>query len=90
MPKFLIERDLPGAGDLTQEELSGIARRSCDVLAELGAGIQWVHSYVTEDRIYCVYIADGQDRILEHARRGGFPADNVARVSRMIDPVCAE
>lgn len=90
MPKFVIERDLPGAGRLSGEELTAIAQRSCAVLRELGPTVQWVHSYVTDDRLYCVYIAQEEDQVREHARRGGFPADNVARVRRMIDPTTAE
>ncbi len=90
MPRFIIERDLPGAGLLSAEELNGIARRSCDVLRELAPDVQWLHSYVTDDRIYCVYIANSEDRIIEHARRGGFPADTVAQVRTIIDVTTAE
>lgn len=90
MPRFVIERDLPGAGRLSDDELAAIARRSCDVLRELGPDVQWLHSYVTEDRIYCVYVADSEDLILQHARRGGFPADVVARVHAIIDASTAE
>ena len=90
MPKYIIERDLPGAGDLSAEQLAGIARRSCAVLHELGPAIQWVQSYVTDDRIYCVYVAPDEQLLLVHARRGGFPADVLARIHRVIDPVTAE
>ncbi|HEX6308664.1 MAG TPA: DUF4242 domain-containing protein [Longimicrobiales bacterium] len=90
MPKFVIERDLPGAGQLSNDQLIEISRRSCTVLSELATGIQWVHSYVTDDKIYCVYIATDEERVLLHARRGGFPADVIARVHHIIDPVTAE
>lgn len=90
MPKFLIERELPGAGRLTDGELKGIARKSCDVLHALGPDIQWVHSYVTADKIYCVYIAADADIVREHARCGGFPANTVVEVHTMIDPTTAE
>lgn len=90
MPKYVIERDLPGAGNLSSDELQGIARRSCGVLDDMGNGIQWVQSYVTDDRIYCIYVAEDEGRVMEHARRGGFPADSVARVRSIIDPVTAE
>ncbi len=90
MPKFIIERDLAGAGKLTPEELTAISRKSCAVLQELGPSIQWVHSYVTDDRIYCVYVAPDEQTVLKHARQGGFPADVIARVHRMIEPVTAE
>ena len=87
MPKFVIERDIPGAGKLSQEELAGISRKSCGVLNQLGPSIQWVHSYVTDDRIYCVYIAPSEELVREHAKRGGFPATRVSEVKSMIDPV---
>lgn len=90
MPKYIIERDLPGAGDLSQEQLTTIAQRSCAVLHELGPSIQWVHSYVTDDRIYCVYVAPDEQLLLKHAREGGFPADLIARVRRVIEPITAE
>jgi hypothetical protein len=90
MPKYVIERELPGAGDLTPEQLAAIARRSCNVLLEMGAAIQWVNSFVTDDRIYCVYIAPDENSILEHARTGGFPADQISRVRAVIDPTTAE
>lgn len=90
MPKYVIERDLPGAGQLSGEQLREIAQRSCAVLRELGPSIQWIQSYVTEDRIYCVYLAPDEEVLLRHARRGGFPADVVARVHQVIEPVTAE
>ncbi len=90
MPRFIIERKLPGAGKLTQSELAAIARRSCDVIAQLGPHIQWVQSYVTDDAIYCTYLAPNEELIREHARRGGFPADRVDRVQSIIDPTTAD
>lgn len=90
MPKYVIERAIPGAGRLSQSELQGISQKSRQVLNELGPEIQWVHSYVTGDKIYCVYIAPNAEIIREHARRGGFPADSVEEVKSIIDPTCAE
>jgi hypothetical protein len=90
MPKFVIERDLPGAGKLTAEELTAIAQKSCSVLQALGPRIQWLHSYVTDDKIYCVYIAPDAEMVREHARRGGFPANRVSEVRTLIDPTTAE
>jgi hypothetical protein len=90
MPRFLIERTLPGAGKLTSDELAAIAQKSCGVLMELGPRIQWVQSYVTDDRITCVYLAPDAELIREHARRGGFPCDNVREVHAIIDPTTAE
>ena len=90
MPKFIIERDLPGAGSLSPEQLADISRKSCGVVRELGPDIQWAESYVTDDKIYCVYIAENEDLLLEHARRGGFPADCISQVRGMIDPTHAE
>ena len=90
MPKFLIEREVPGVGKLTQSEMQSMARRSVGVLRQLGPDIQWVESYVTEDKITCVYIAPDAEIIREHARRGRFPADRVLEVARMIDPTTAE
>jgi hypothetical protein len=90
MPKYIIEREIPNAGALSPAELSAIAQKSCGVLQELGPSIQWVQSYVTEDRITCVYIAPNADIIREHARRGGFPADRVLEVVTVIDPTTAE
>jgi hypothetical protein len=90
MPKFVIERNIPGAGKLTPAELQAISATSCGVLRDLGTTIQWIHSYVTDDKIYCVYSAPGEAMVREHARKGGFPADSVAAVRRVIDPTTAE
>ena len=90
MPKFLIERDIPNVGAFTGEELRVVSRRSCDVLKQMGPSIQWVQSYVTEDRITCVYIAPNADWLREHARLGGFPADRILEVTSIIDPTTAE
>ena len=90
MPKYLIERDLTGAGQLSADDLRGISRKSCSVLRELGPEIQWVQSYVTDDKIYCVYIAPNEAAVREHAKQGGFPANRVSRVSTMIDPTTSE
>ncbi|HEY0169987.1 MAG TPA: DUF4242 domain-containing protein [Pyrinomonadaceae bacterium] len=90
MPKFLIEREIPGAGDLKPEELQAISQKSCGVLRDMGPQIQWVESYVTGDRVYCVYIAPDEAAVREHATRGGFPADRVSEIKRMIDPTTAE
>jgi len=90
MPKFVIERELPGAGKLSTKDLQGISQRSCNVLNELGPRIQWVQSYVTDDKIFCVYNAPNADAVREHAKQGGFPANNVVRVRTIIDPTTAE
>jgi hypothetical protein len=90
MPKFVIERNLPGAGKLTAAQLQGISQTSCGVLNQLGPKIQWVQSYVTDDKIYCVYIAPSAKEVLEHAQQGGFPANVVAEVRTIIDPTTAE
>jgi len=90
MPKYIIERDIPNAGALSATDLKGIAQRSCAVLRQLGSEIQWVQSYVTEDKVTCVYIAANADLIREHAKRGGFPADLVLEVATIIDPTTAE
>lgn len=90
MPKFLIEREIPDVAALSAADLQGIAQKSCGVLQELGPSIQWVQSYVTEDKVTCVYIAPDAEIIREHARRGGFPADRVLEVSTIIDPTTAE
>lgn len=90
MPKFVIERLIPGAGKLTPAELRTISQRSCAVIGELGPQIQWVHSYVTDNKIYCVYLAKDEEMVREHARRGGFPANHVSVVQTMIDPMTAE
>jgi predicted Rdx family selenoprotein len=90
MPKFIIERDIPGAGGLTVADLRALSSASCKVLRDLGPSILWVASYVTDDRIYCVYIAHDEALVREHARQGGFPANRVAQVRALIDPVTAE
>ncbi len=90
MPKYVIEREIPGAGDLSAAELQGISQTSCNVLKELGPEIQWEHSYVTVDKIYCVYTAPSEDLIREHASRGGFPANKISEVKTIIDPSTAE
>ncbi len=90
MPKYVIERELPGAGKLTSDQLRSISQTSCGVLNKLGPSIQWVESYVTDDKVYCVYIAPNREIIQEHARQGGFPANRVSEVKRTIDPTTAE
>lgn len=90
MPKFVIERELPGAGQLPADTLQAISQKSCGILKGLGPEIQWVHSYVTANKIYCVYIAPSEELVREHARQGGFPADSVAEVKAVIDPTTAE
>lgn len=90
MPKFVIERDLPGAGRLTPQQLQGVAQKSNAVLRELGPEIQWVQSYVTGDKIYCIYVAPNADIIREHAKKGGFPATSITPVTATIDPTTAE
>ncbi len=90
MPKYVIERVLPGAGDLKPAELQSISQKSCSVLHEMGPDVQWVQSYVTGDKIYCVYNAPSEELVKEHARRGGFPANTISRVTAVIDPITAE
>ena len=90
MPQFVIEREMPGAGSLSAEQLQGASQGSCTVLRELGPEIQWVHSYVTDDKIYCIYRAPSEQLIREHAERGGFPANSVSQVRNVIDPTTAE
>ena len=90
MPKYMIERNIPDAGNLSPAELQAIAQKSCSLLNEMGPSIQWLQSYITEDAIYCVYIAPTAEMLREHARRGGFPADKVTPVSTLIDPTTAE
>ena len=90
MPKFLIEREIPNAGSLSPEELQNISQKSCSVLRLMGPKIQWIQSYVTGDKIYCVYIADNEATIREHARQGGFPANRISEIKRMIDPTTSE
>jgi len=90
MPKYVIEREIRGAGDLTQDQILGISQKSCGVLKNLGPQIQWVESFVTADKIYCVYIAPNEAMVREHAKQGGFPANRVSEVKRMMDPTSAE
>ena len=90
MPKYVIEREITGAGKLSAEEVQGISQKSCGVLQEMGPQIQWVESFVTDDKIYCVYIAPDEEAIREHAQKGGFPANRISEVKLMIDPTTAE
>ena len=90
MPKYVIEREIPGAGQLSPEQLKGISQTSCAVLSSMGPQIQWVQSYVTGDKVYCVYIAPDEAMVREHARQGGFPANRVSEISTIIDPTTAE
>lgn len=90
MPKYVIERDIPGAGNLSAEELQSISQKSCDILQEMGPRIQWVQSYVTGDKLYCVYIAPNEEMVAEHAKKGGFPANSITKVVTMIDPTTSE
>jgi hypothetical protein len=90
MPKYVIERDIPGAGNLTPQDLQGISRKSCSVLQNLGPQIQWIESFVTADKIYCVYIAPSEDMIRAHAQQGGFPANKISEIKNVIDPTTAE
>lgn len=90
MPKYVIEREIPGAGNLTPEQLKGISQTSCGVLSKLGSEIQWVESFVTGDKIYCVYIAPNEELIKEHASQGGFPANSISKITAIINPVSAE
>jgi len=90
MPKFLIEREIPGAGKLSPQELKTISQKSCGVLRELGPQVQWVHSYVTDDKIYCVYIAPDEASVRKHAEMGGFPANSISQIRSVIDPTTAD
>lgn len=90
MPKYVIERELPGAGQLSQDQLRAVSQKSCGVLSRLGPEIQWIHSYVTADKIYCIYRAPNEEMVREHARQGGFPANKVSEVMTVIDPTTAE
>ncbi|TAK62657.1 DUF4242 domain-containing protein [Methylobacter sp.] len=90
MPKYIIEREIPGAGSLAYRELQGISQKSCGVLCEMGPKIQWVESYVTDDKVYCVYIAPNEETVREHAEKGGFPANRISQVRSIIDPTTAE
>lgn len=90
MPKFVIEREIPGAGNLTPEQLKAISQTSCGVLTNMGPQINWIHSYVTGDKIYCIYHALNEEMVREHAKQGGFPANSVSKVSAVIDPATSE
>ena len=90
MPKYIIERDIPGAGQLTQAELQGISQKSCGVLRDMGPRIQWLQSYVTGDKVYCIYIADSEQAIREHAEQGGFPANRIEQITSIIDPTTGD
>ncbi len=90
MPKYVIEREIPGAGNLSPQDLHAISQKSCGVLSEMGPQIQWVQSYVTDDKVYCVYIAPNKEAVLAHAQQGGFPANVVSEVKSIIDPTTAE
>jgi len=90
MPKYVIERDLPGAGKLTSDQLRGVSQKSCSVLNKLGPDIQWIHSYVTADKIYCIYRAPSEALIREHAKQGGFPANKISEIATIIEPTTAE
>jgi hypothetical protein len=90
MPKFLIERDIPGAGKLSAQDLKAISQKSCGVLQKMGPKIQWLQSYVTDDKVYCVYIAPDEETVRQHAQQGGFPANKIARIGSTIDPTTAE
>jgi hypothetical protein len=90
MPNYVIERNIANVGDVTRDQILGIAQKSCGVLHNMGPQIQWLHSYVTQDKIYCVYIATNEEMVREHAKHGGFPANIVAEVKHVIDPTSAE
>jgi len=90
MPKFVIEREIPGVGSFTPEQLQAVSQKSCSVLQNLGPQIQWLQSFVTDNKIYCVYIAPNEQMVREHASQGGFPANSIAQVRRVIDPTTAE
>jgi hypothetical protein len=90
MPKYVIERELPGAGQLSPQQLQAVSQTSCGVLRKLGPEIQWIHSYVTQEKIYCIYIAPNEALIREHASQGGFPTNRISEVTSMIDPTTAE
>ena len=90
MPKYVIEREIPGVGNLTPDDYQAISQKSCSVLNKLGPSIQWLHSYVTADKIYCVYIAPNEEMVREHAKQGGFPANRISEVKLIIDPTSAE
>ncbi|TNF03999.1 MAG: DUF4242 domain-containing protein [Gammaproteobacteria bacterium] len=90
MPKYVIEREIPGAGNLSAQDLQAISQKSCGVLNSMGPQIQWVQSYVTDDKVYCIYVAPNEEAVREHARQGEFPANRISKVSTIIDPTTAE
>jgi len=90
MPKYVIEREIPGAGNMSPQELQSVSQKSCGVLRNLGPQIQWLHSYVTGDKIYCIYIAPSEEMVREHAQQGGFPANRISEIKTVIDPTTAE
>lgn len=90
MPKYIIEREIPGAGNLTAEDLQGISQKSCSILKSMGPQIQWVESFVTDDKVYCTYIAPNEDEIRKHAEEGGFPANKISEIRSVIDPTTSE
>ena len=90
MPKYVIERDIPGLGKMSPQEIQAVSQKSCSILQKLGPQIQWLHSYATADKLYCVYIAPNEDMIREHAKQGGFPANRISQVKQIIDPTTAE
>ena len=90
MPKYVIEREIPGAGNLSPQELQAVSQTSCNVLRKMGPDIQWVQSYVTGDKVYCIYIAPNEEMIREHAREGGFPANSISEIKTTIDPTTSE
>lgn len=90
MPKYIIEREMPGLGKLSAQELQGASQKSCGVLSGMGPQIQWIESYVTDDKLYCVYIAPNEEMVQEHARQGGFPANRISEIKSIIDPTTAE
>ena len=90
MPKYVIEREIPGAGNMSPQELQSVSQKSCSVLRNLGPQIQWLHSYVTGDKIYCIYLAPNEEMVREHAQQGGFPANRISEIKTVIDPTTAE
>ena len=90
MPKYIIEREIPAAGNMSAQDLQGASQKSCSVLNEMGTGIQWIQSYVTDDKLYCIYIAPDENTIKEHAEKSGFPANRISKICTVIDPTTAE
>ena len=90
MPKYVIEREIPGAGNMSPQELQSVSQKSCGILRNLGPQIQWLHSYVTGDKIYCIYLAPNEEMVREHAQQGGFPANRISEIKTVIDPTTAE